>query len=155
MSEKTIFMETTRVEASRSVQEITSALVKGGARAIQTEYDGNGKITGIQFTVKTDGKLLAFKMPARLEVIRRELKKRSTSRNIQLIEERAERVAWRQLFRWVQVQMAMIDMGMAEMSEVFFAYSQPDGSPGGKTIYELAKGSGFKMLAAGPSPTEN
>lgn len=61
--------------------------------------------------------------------------------------QQAERVAWRQLLRWVQAQLAMIECGMTEASEVFFPYMQ---MLSGNTIYELFKASEFKQLAAGP-----
>jgi hypothetical protein len=35
---------------------------------------------------------------------------------------KAERVAWRQILRWVQAQYAMIETGMVQPAEVFLAY---------------------------------
>ena len=38
--------------------------------------------------------------------------------------EQAKRVAWRQLLRWTEAQLAMIDAGMAHAGEVFLAYAE-------------------------------
>lgn len=42
---------TTSVPASRSIGQIQSLLVKGGARAIMSEYDDTGCACGISFSV--------------------------------------------------------------------------------------------------------
>ena len=66
------------------------------------------------------------------------------------IREQARRVAWRQLLRWVQAQMAMIQCGMAESGEVFFAYLQ---SPCGQSIFEVFAEQGLRMLPPGEEDT--
>lgn len=35
----------------------------------------------------------------------------------------AERTAWRQVLRWVEAQMALIDAGMTQTHEVFMPYA--------------------------------
>jgi len=148
MPDKSLFMESTKVSMSQSVAEITRCLVQGGARSIHTEFDEEGKITGIQWTVSVGANKLSFKMPARVDVVYKTLLSRGAGSK-ETVQARAERIAWRQLLRWVQVQMAMIDMGMAEMAEVFFAYNQPTGEPSGETLYNMAKASQFKLLSPG------
>ena len=58
----------------------------------------------------------------------------------------AERVAWRQVLRWVEVQVAMIDCGMADPAEVFLPYAI---TASGRTVYQLFAETGTKMLSAG------
>ena len=55
-------------------------------------------------------------------------------------------MAWRQLLRWTQAQMAMIQCGMAESAEVFFAYLQ---SPSGFSIFQEFAEQGLRMLPPG------
>jgi hypothetical protein len=43
-------------------------------------------------------------------------------------------VAWRQILRWVQAQMALVETKMVKVEEVFLPYIQ---GPGGQTVYEL------------------
>lgn len=157
MTKQTLFMETTKVSADRSAAEITEALVRAGARHISTEYEDGG-IIGIQWVMRLAGGEVTFKMPARIAPVHKllldEAKRSSRWRNDEKpkldLREKAERVAWRQLLRWVQAQLAMIDCGMSEMTEVFFPYMVQLGS--GQTIYQIAKASQFKMLAAPERP---
>jgi hypothetical protein len=57
--------------------------------------------------------------------------------------EDAERVAWRQAFRWLQAQLAYVESGNVKIEEVFLAYLQGDD---GRTVYEALSTRGFKML---------
>lgn len=59
--------------------------------------------------------------------------KSETDKNLQL---KARQVAWRQVFRWVQAQLAMVDTEMVTVDEVFFPYIQ---TRNGQTVYELHK----------------
>jgi hypothetical protein len=147
---KTLFMETTTVPAERTAAEISSVLIRAGATQIATDYEA-GKITGLRWTMRAAGRDLLFAMPARVDPIFKILSERNSSWAIDQakLREKAERVAWRQLLRWVQAQLAMIECGMTEASEVFFPYIQ---TPSGNTVYELFRGQGFKMLPAPEKP---
>lgn len=59
----------------------------------------------------------------------------------------AERVVWRQLLRWIQSQLAMIDTGMVEATEVFMPYIQVEP---GLTLWELTIAGGQLALPAAP-----
>jgi hypothetical protein len=152
-TKNTLFMETTKISADRSAAEITAALIKGGAKSISTDYEGR-RIVGLEWVMKLGTGEVRFKMPARIDPVHKllltEAKRSSRWRDDERqkieLREKAERVAWRQLLRWVQAQMAMIDCGMSEMTEVFFPYVQ---ASNGETIYALAKASQFKQLSAG------
>jgi hypothetical protein len=150
-AKKTLFMETTEVPAERTAAEISSVLIRAGATQIATDYEA-GKITGLRWTMRATGRDLLFAMPARVDPIYKILYDRSSSSwsvDKAKLREKAQRVAWRQLLRWVQAQLAMIECGMTEASEVFFPYIQ---TPSGDTVYELFRGQGFKMLPAPEKP---
>jgi hypothetical protein len=50
MKTKTLFMETTTIEASQTSGEIVSYLVQAGAKQVLMEYGGEkGKLTGLKF----------------------------------------------------------------------------------------------------------
>lgn len=122
----TVFMETTEVPPERSAAEIASCLIRAGATQIATEYD-NGRIVGLRFTLTVGGQPLTFELPARTEPVYKLLVKRSRSSYLTEKEKtnkraQAERVGWRQLLRWVQAQLAMMDVGMVSAHEVFFPY---------------------------------
>lgn len=151
-------MESTQVPAERTAAEIATVLIRSGATQIATDYDA-GRITGLRWTMRVDGRELLFAMPARVDPIYKIFVKRKNpapefdryfrSNVKQDLRAKAERVAWRQLLRWVQSQMAMIECGMTEASEVFFPYLQ---GPTGKTVYELFRRDQFKMLMPPEKP---
>ena len=129
-SRKTLYMETTSIDVQKTVGEITSELVKAGATSVNTDYAAN-KITGLRWVMKISGQDIVFDMPARIEpvyVIFAQRKGHKTGRapNNSIVYpplmDQAERVAWRQLLRWVQSQLAMIDTGMVQAAEVFMPY---------------------------------
>jgi len=152
---QTLFMETTEVEAGRSASEIVAELVKAGATAINTDYEG-GVIIGLRWVMKVRGVDHLFAMPVRITPVEKLLlakrKGYLDAKDRLRIHEQARRVAWRQLLRWTQAQMAMIQCGMAESAEVFFAYLQ---SPGGQSIFEAFAEQGLRMLGPGKEgPTQ-
>ena len=151
---KTLFMETTEVPAERTASEVCAELIKAGAVHINTSYE-NSKVVGLRWVMRINGHDAVFEMPARIEPVYRifaKRKGRATGRNsvgalyYPDAYAKAERVAWRQLLRWVQAQNAMIDCGMVQPAEVFFAYSVFPGTE--KTVFQIAMDSQFKMLPA-------
>jgi hypothetical protein len=148
---KTLFMESTEVPAERTAAEISSLLIQAGATQIATEY-ANASIVGLRWSMKVSGRDLLFAMPARVEPVYRIFCKRkglSPQTKIDYstdIMKKAHRVAWRQLLRWTQAQLAMIECGMTEASEVFLPYWQANGT---QSLFELFKGSEFKALGPG------
>lgn len=153
---KAIFMQTTEVEASRSAAEITSLLVQAGARQIATDYAQNGKVCGIRFSLPVAGVDCTFSLPARTEPVFRLLLKQKPWENARTnlgrdeyderLREMAERVGWRQLFRWTQAQLAFIESGQASTQEVFFPYLV---DRSGRTVFAVFEEQKFKMLTAG------
>lgn len=144
MKRQTLYMESTEISAERSAGEITSALIRAGANQIATDYD-SGRIKGLRWTMLIAGQNIVFSMPARVEPIFKIINGRRAypfdyENKDQL---QAERVAWRQLLRWVQAQLAMIECGMTEAAEVFFPYMQM----GERTIFERFKEQEFKAIA--------
>ena len=158
-AKKTLFMETTEVTPERTAGEITACLVSAGATGIGTEYDGKGKITGLtwKMMVGPDPQRRVervFSMPARVEPVYQILVHRRSSEGDKWYDQKlkdamrakAERIAWRQLLRWVQAQMAMIDAGMSEAGEIFFPYMLVGTAT---TAYGFFAEKQFPMLEAG------
>ena len=141
---KTLYMETTTVPVSRTAAEITALLVRAGATRLETEYS-EGKITGLRWVINVSGAGLLFSMPARVSPIFQILRKRYPRIPTRALQEQSERVAWRQLLRWVQSQVAMIECGMTDSSEVFFPYLTNRET--GKTVYSVFVEQKFKMIA--------
>ncbi len=149
MAKKLIFMESTEIAAERTAAEVSSCLVQAGALSVSCRYE-NGKVIGMSWTMRVAGRELPFAMPARIEPLYQILIKRRSGYLYDAdkvkIRAQAERVAWRQLLRWVQAQLAMIEVGMVQNAEVFMPYmQQADGS----TFFEYFQ---TKQLALGPAP---
>jgi hypothetical protein len=139
----TIFMETTRIKAERTVSEIQSILARYGATAILLDYVGM-QVSSVSFRYRVEQNEIAFMLPCRwqnLETVLRQSGKRPKSDDT--FEGWARRVAWRQVLRWVEAQMAMVETGMVKVHEVFLPYAQDHT---GKTVFEKLEGNQFKML---------
>jgi hypothetical protein len=121
MARNRLLMETTKIAADRSASEIVAELVAHGAKSINTDYEA-GKIVGLRWVMRVSGTDIIFDMPARVNEVFKLLKAESPSSNLEQLKRKAERVAWRQLLRWVQAQIAMIDCGMAQTAEVFMPF---------------------------------
>jgi len=139
-------MGTTEAPIHRSIQEIHELLVQAGATEVSSVYS-QGHISGMTWAMTIEGKSLRFKMPARVEALKQQLlsQYRRGPRGDTDISVKAERIAWRQLFRWVQAQVAFVETGMAQRHEVFMPYVQ---SPNGQTMFELFHETQFKRIEA-------
>jgi hypothetical protein len=155
MKSPTLYMETTAIPPLKTAGEITELLVRAGATQIGTEFD-NGRISGLRFSIPVKGLpgAYSYKLPVRIEPVFKLLNGRrpeeSWKRGNQTDwadrdHEQAERVAWRQLLRWIQAQLAMIETGMAETPEVFLPYMQAES---GQSMYQLFQAHAFKVLEA-------
>lgn len=126
---------TTTVDSFKTVSEIEQILVKHHAKSILKQYDGEN-IAGLSFLIDTGIQEIPVKLPVRteecLKVLQKE-KQKSPKSGIKATREQAEKVAWRILKDWVEVQMALIDIGMVQFEEVFMPYIEVDN---GQTIYQ-------------------
>ena len=136
---------TTTVDAFKTVSEIEYILMKHGAKAILKDYD-NGSLIGLSFLIDRNGQQIPIRLPAKinqcLTVLEKE-KKASPGKRIIATYEQAEKVAWRILKDWVEAQMALIDINMAQMEEIFLPYIQTNT---GKTMYEAIEERKFMLI---------
>lgn len=129
---------TTKVPVNRTLSEISGKLAKAGAQGILTDYQ-DGEASGITFSIETEHGLVYFKLPANIAGVSKALADDNCYRD----EGHARRVAWRILKDWIEAQLAIIEAGMAELSQVFLPYAQ---TASGQTVYELANSNGMKLL---------
>jgi hypothetical protein len=151
-----LYMETTKISAERTAQEIAVLLAQSGASAVLTEYGKDRKISGLAFKLHVGDREVPFSLPVRVPPVFVCLQKNRSPRNRtkkgQQDLERAERVAWRQLLRWIQAQLALIDTGMVQTAEVFMPYVQV--APG-QTLYERLTVTGQLCLPAAGEGAKN
>ena len=116
----------------RIFAELKLTLGTHGAKQISFDYGDDGKVHGVQFVIKVNDRFLPIKLPARVEKAQAVLKKQweegviSHKRGKEQTYgyEQAYRVAWRNILDWVQAQMALLEIGMVKMEEVFLPYMQ-------------------------------
>ena len=138
---RTIFMETTKISPEKTIAQIQELLSKHGVKNVMLQYDGFGNISAMSFTL-IDSQV-PYLLPARHESLIK-LAEREKLRYLKSNDEdQARRIAWRQVFRWIEAQIAMIEIGMVEMQEVFLPYMMVDEY---RTIFQLYKDNGLKLL---------
>lgn len=137
---------TTSVPASRSIGQIQSLLVKGGARAIMSEYGEDGTATGISFAVETPFGQRAFTLPVNAAKVQAVLKRQRVQPRY-ATPEHAERVAWRILKDWLEAQLAIIQTEMVTLDQVMLPYMQ---AQDGRSVYELVVDNQMALPSPGP-----
>lgn len=135
---------TTTVDAFKTVSEIEYILMKHGAKSIMKNYE-NESITGLSFLIDTGAQQIPVRLPVKVDdclaVLRKE-KKENPRKQIKDTREQAERVAWRILKDWVEVQMALLDIEMVRFEEIFLPYIETNT---GQTVYERLEESQFLL----------
>jgi len=130
--------------------ELQQTLGTHGAKHISFEYGDDGKVQGLAFTIKVNDRFIPIKLPARVEKAQAVLKKQwedgvishKRGKENTYGNEQAYRVAWRNILDWVLAQMALLEIGMAKMEEVFLPYMQDHE---GVTFFEHMEQRGFLL----------
>lgn len=141
----TILNYTTSITTEKTAGEIQKKLALAGAQAVMSEYDQDGIMSAMSFRIQTKAGLLSFRLPINIEGVYRALCGDSIANKFKT-HGQAARVAWRIIKDWVEAQLAIIEAGQAEITEVFLPYAQ---NPDGKTIYETISQNNFKQLTGG------
>lgn len=119
----TLLNYTTTVDATRTIAEIQQILAAKGALSVSVDYDNTGFPSAVTFKVMINGHEVWYRLPSKYDEAERAL---LASRDIPerfKKREQAIRVCWRILKDWVEAQMAIIQLGQAELAEVFFPYA--------------------------------
>lgn len=138
---------TTTVDVYKSLGEIQGALAGHGARQIMVEYDDAGQPIGVTFAVDTPVGRRGFALPANIDGVYAVFQKQKVKAD----REQAAKTGWRNIRDWVLAQMAIIEVGMVSIEEVFLPYLT-DGR--GNTLYGLYQ-SGQLALGSGEDRYEH
>ncbi len=138
------------IPIDRIFAELQQILGTHGAKHISFEYGDDGKVQGLAFTIKVNDRFIPIKLPARVEKAQAVLKKQwedgvishKRGKENTYGNEQAYRVAWRNILDWVLAQMALLEIGMAKMEEVFLPYMQDHE---GVTFFEHMEQRGFLL----------
>lgn len=146
MKRKDLYMGSTEIEAIRTIGEIQSYLVRMGANQIATQFDDKTREpTALYFTMTIRGNSIPFQLPARVDPVFKIINGDGWGRDKSRDLAQAKRVAWRQIYRWIQAQLALIETGMVAAEEVLMPYVQVGPN---ETLYQRAVSGGFQKLLA-------
>lgn len=114
---------TTKIEAEQTIGEIQRMLSGHGVTAMMTEYEGRN-VSAVSFKMVIDGKPMGFKMPCNWRAVREVFKAEPDIRRTKLnTDEQAIRCAWRIIHTWVKAQLALVEVNMVTIPQVFLPYA--------------------------------
>ncbi len=123
---------TTKVPASRSIQEIQDTLVSHGAIGVLMEYEqGTGRIKALKFLLELKDKKIPFQLPVDWRKFQAVLRQQNVKRSDD--QDYCYRVAWRVVRDWIMSQMALFETEMVTIPQIFLPYAV---TPSGQTLYE-------------------
>lgn len=136
---------TTTVDAFKTVSEIEHILMKHKCKSVMKNFEGDS-IESLSFLIDTGYAQIPVRLPAKIDecykVLQREKK---NNRNIKSTREQAEKVAWRILKDWTEVQMALLDIEMVKAEEIFMPYIV---DKTGRTLFEKLEEKQFFLEGA-------
>jgi len=134
------------IAINRIFTKLQKVLAEHGAKHIVFDYGDDGKIYGMTFVIETAGRKIPIKLPARVDkaasLLERQYREGLIKSRKVLEPEQAYRVAWRNILDWVDAQMALLDIEMAKIEEIFLPYMADQT---GKTFFELMEKSDFLL----------
>ncbi|HEX8607205.1 MAG TPA: hypothetical protein VF679_01050 [Pedobacter sp.] len=113
--------------------KIQKILATSGAKRVYYDYDNAGQIMGLAFMLELNGQEYPFKMPARIENVGYILNGLYWVDLTQSQKDQAYRVAWANIRDWLDSQIAMKDIGLVTLEEVFLPYLVVKGE---QTLFE-------------------
>ena len=126
VAENVVQPERVRVEpASRSIGQIVGLIREmEGCVEVAHQYKDN-RIAGLRFTLTIGAMAQTYQLPCRMERVFQQLQQRRRRRPedyTEVDQKRAEQIAWRQLYRWLEAQLALEATEMVTAHEIFFPY---------------------------------
>lgn len=121
---------TTTVPVAKTAAEIQKLLLRVKARRVSTDYEGERPV-GVSFVVETSDGEREYALPIRSDQAQRALIRSGVAQR-SASPAQSERVAWRIAKDWLAAQVALIEMGMSDLSEVMLPYMLTDS---GQTVY--------------------
>lgn len=118
--------------------KIQKILATHQVKQVFFEYDEVGKIKNLSFAININGKLIGFKLPSRVEMVKKLFDNTGYKYDI----EQPYRTAWANIRDWLDAQMALIETGQVKIEEVFLPYAV---NREGKTYFEVISNQGYLL----------
>lgn len=116
---------TSTVAPERSIALIEEKLIAAGATAIAKECEG-GKVTAVSFMIRQGkGGPVTVRLPAKVEQAYAVLTKKKgtlTQSQRERMMKQAAQTAWRIVYDWVCIQLAMIELEQVDLLQVFMPF---------------------------------
>ena len=140
---------TTKIPAEQTAGEIVSILAGKGATEVLIEYGSQGQPAGLKWRVNTGQGPLTFALPINAAAVFQVLTQQKVMRvNPDARIEQANGTAWRIIKEWILAQMALIEISMVTMDEVFLPYLLTDG----RTLYRSLVQGKISITVSGGQP---
>lgn len=141
---------TSTVAPERSIALIEEKLIAAGATAIAKECEG-GKVTAVSFMIRQgkDGGAVTIRLPAKVQQAYSVLTKNKGPLNSSQRErmmKQAAQTAWRIVYDWVCIQLAMIELEQVDLLQVFMPFIWD----GKQSLYHAMKLSNSPALGYSP-----
>jgi len=137
-------MGTTKIEPDKTVAEIMKVLSNQKIRRIMTSYE-NGEIVGLKFSIIHGDDELPFELPVRWKPVLSFMQLDRNTPSRLCTPAQAKRVAWRLILRWIEAQLALVEINMADIKEIFMPYLIVSE---GVTLYKQLENKQFPSLVA-------
>lgn len=108
----------TTVEFEKSIDNVKKLLIAAGAYSVIEKYE-NREVSGIAFVMPIDNNAMTFQLPARVDDIQKYLIRTRRMGNNNAFKQ-AQKVAWKLIHEWIQIQLTMIELDQADPLELFF-----------------------------------
>lgn len=133
---------TTTVSESKSLESIRVALVGVGAESVSIEHDAVGKAVALRFSIKFENKLLIFAIDCKATLIAHFLQNSKVPQKFKT-DAQAQRVAWRLVKTWVDVQTSLVKLNWYKLEEIFLPMVE---ITKGITFFRVLEKEGLKRL---------
>jgi len=138
----------TSISVEKTIAEIEKMLSKYGATKIMKEYDTDGNPSKLIFAIMTEYGEMPVKLPVNvdkiLEVFKYQVSNKLLPRKYwggEWTNEQAHRVGWRIIKDWLDAQLALLQIQMVKVQEIFLPYAYD--SKSGQTLFQKMEESGF------------
>lgn len=117
-----LYKYTTQIEPQRTIAEIGDMLIAYDVVGLLTEYEGR-QVKSVSFSIKIGEQNVQFRMPCNWRGVHEIMKNDPKCTPKLRTEEQAIRVAWRIIHAWIEAQLAMVEVNMVTLPQIFLPYA--------------------------------
>jgi len=138
---------TTSIAVEKTMMEIEKILASHGATHLYKVYDNDGRPIALAFKTNVGDQSVAFKLPMEeskvMIVFKQAVKNGKLPKRYWEDVEQARRTGWRIIKDWVDSQMALIEINVATLQEIFLPYMYDEQKD--QTLYQIMEEKNFNL----------